>query len=290
MVVGGFVVGASAMAAVIGLHNVFGNDESAFLRGSNQSHDSSDTLLQGDQSVVSQSANTVSNQSKQVISNQMDSTAAPTAAPSGADSSPVPTYSPSQQPDTLFPTNLPTYDGEFPTEVPTKQDELNASYVSPNHSILRAKEVGVRLKLYWEEGYFWQERYEEKWWCMACPDGKCEKNDKMELNNCKKKNDRDATFVVTSPSNAGHQFRVTNTDLCLQKMGDRRAIKLKPCKTNTPLQLFIDYKPDEKFDLRPVEYTGRCLSNHHHPKAGETIYAETCKKAHRTDTGYWVAY
>ena len=125
---------------------------------------------------------------------------------------------------------------------------------------------------------------------MACPDGKCEKNDKMELSNCKKKNDRDATFVVTSPSNAGHQFRVTNTDLCLQKMGDRRAIKLKPCKMNESLQLFVDFKSDEKFDLRPVKYTNRCLSNHRHPKEGETIYAETCKKAHRTDTGYWVAY
>ena len=128
---------------------------------------------------------------------------------------------------------------------------------------------------------------------MACPDGKCERSDKMELRDCKKKSDRDATFVVTSYGSKGHQFRVANTNLCLQKMFDRRAIKLKPCKTNRKkaLQLFTDFKPDgEKFDLRPVLYTDRCLSNHHHPKGGETIYAETCKKAHRTDTGYWVAY
>ncbi len=47
---------------------------------------------------------------------------------------------------------------------------------------------------------------------------------------------------------------------------------------------------DEKFDLRPIGSKNRCLSNHHHPKGGETIYAETCYKAHRVDTGYWVAY
>ena len=134
-------------------------------------------------------------------------------------------------------------------------------------------------------------------WCMACPNGNCQKNDKMELINCQKKSSDDATFVVTSHggnSNAGHQFRVTNTNLCLMKMFDRKAIKLKPCKTSKSksfkLQLFEDFKTDEKFDLRPVEYTDRCLSNHHHPKAGEMIYAETCTKAHRTDTGYWVAY
>lgn len=27
-----------------------------------------------------------------------------------------------------------------------------------------------------------------------------------------------------------------------------------------------------------------------HPKAKEIIYAETCLKAHRPDTGYWVKY
>ena len=118
-------------------------------------------------------------------------------------------------------------------------------------------------------------------------------HDKIELRNCKKKSIHDATFVVTSYG-TGHEFRVANTNLCLQKMFHRMAIKLKFCKNNKSknkyLQLFTDFKADEKFDLRPIGYTDRCLSNHHHPKAGETIYAETCHKAHRVDTGYWVAY
>jgi len=116
---------------------------------------------------------------------------------------------------------------------------------------------------------------------MSCPDGECKLDDNIYLRNCKKKSDEDATFVVTSDG-TGHEFRVANTQLCLQKMFHRRAIKLRPCMGNTSmnrhLQLFADYKSDEKFDLRPVSYTDRCLSNHHHPKAGEEIYAETCHK------------
>ena len=74
-------------------------------------------------------------------------------------------------------------------------------------------------------------------------------------------------------------------------MGKRgRAIKLKPCKMNKASQLFLDFQSEGKFDLRPIAAPSRCLTNHHHPKAGETIYQETCKKAHRTKTGYWVAY
>ncbi|EJK69809.1 hypothetical protein THAOC_08895, partial [Thalassiosira oceanica] len=82
--------------------------------------------------------------------------------------------------------------------------------------------------------------------------------------------------------------RVTNTKLCLQKMRGR-SLRLKPCSKNK-LQQFKDYSLTEKFDLRPVRYSSRCLSQHHHPKQDEEVYAETCAKAHRHDTGYWIAY
>ena len=167
------------------------------------------------------------------------------------------------------------------------------SLVSYPYTTNRSIEVGVRLKLYWQTGYYWQENTEETWWCMSCPDGVCKLNDKLELRNCKRKSSDDAMFVVQSHGK-GHQYRVTGTDLCMMKMFSRRAIKLKTCTTKGkrfPLQLFDDFKANgEKFDLRPVKYTSRCLSNHHHPKAGEQIYAETCQKAHKTKTGYWVAY
>ena len=169
---------------------------------------------------------------------------------------------------------------------------LTSSFDLP---LLRSIEVGVRLKLYWQTGYYWQENTEETWWCMSCPDGFCKLNDKLELRNCKRKSSDDALFIVQSHGSAGHQYRVTGTNLCMMRMFSRRAIKLKTCATKKsrkfPLQLFTDFKADgNKFDLRPIKYTSRCLSNHHHPKAGEQIFAETCQKARKTKTGYWVAY
>jgi hypothetical protein len=41
---------------------------------------------------------------------------------------------------------------------------------------------GFRLRLYWEEGYNWQDSSGEKFWCMEC-DGNCEDGDKMRKSN-----------------------------------------------------------------------------------------------------------
>jgi len=38
---------------------------------------------------------------------------------------------------------------------------------------------GFRLKLFWREGYYWQESYKETFWCMNCSD--CKENDVMKL-------------------------------------------------------------------------------------------------------------
>ena len=128
MAVGGFVVGVSAMAAIIGLHDIFDNGESALLRGSDPSPGSSGA----------DSSNSESNHSSQVLSNEMISTATPTAAPSFiTNNSPVPTFSPTQHLETLIPTNLPTRDGEFPTKIPTTEGEQNTLGASARHSILR---------------------------------------------------------------------------------------------------------------------------------------------------------
>jgi len=187
MAVGGFVVGASAMAALLGLHDVLQRDESISLRGSPYYPDSTEAttssgapLLQGrvsnDEPAFESDLNfsqsgTNLTASTQAPSYNQGSTPSPTPSPS----SPYPTYEPTQKLDTLmptyqpstageFPTELPTALGQFPTELPTTQDnEVSALRVIPKNSFLRSKEVGVRLKLYWEEGYYWQERTDERW-------------------------------------------------------------------------------------------------------------------------------
>lgn len=66
----------------------------------------------------------------------------------------------------------------------------------------------------------------------------------------------------------GNQYRVAGANLCLQKRGGTR-IALRPC-SNSLHQLFKSTRGREgSFDLRPAKYNSRCLTNHHHPKAGE---------------------
>ena len=86
--------------------------------------------------------------------------------------------------------------------------------------------------------------------------------------NCKTKTEADAKFQVVSEKR-GNRYEVVGTNLCLQKLGRSRKIALKQCKRNMSLQQFQRSRSDDKFDLRPIRARGRCLTNHHHPKAGE---------------------
>ena len=324
--VGGFVFGASAVAAVIASYNLLrrsGEDTYSTLRGNMgvpNSKSGGDAVFVENHLDIQRTANVMSVPSTSsgvyeliapngtagtnVFSGDRNSNdvveliSAIEAATKQSEVSSAQSSSFSNQtiPSTsdevsVYPTYSPTSQGELPTFSPTQfnDDVLNTIPAK------RSKENGFRLKMYWEDGYYWQERTDERWWCMSCQeDGKCESGSKMELRNCKKKSDLDATFIATSHGTLGHQFRITNTNLCLTKMGRGRAIKLKKCwnprRKHFPLQLFKGFKQDEKFDLRPSGYLDRCLSNHHHPKAKEIVYAETCVKAHRPDTGYWVTY
>ena len=324
--VGGFVFGASAVAAVVASYNLLrrnGEDMSSTLRGNlgvPNSKSGGDAILVGNNSDIQRNANITSvpstsaevyeliakngttvrnplngdrnsNDVAELIS-AIEAATKLSEDVSAATSSLFNHTLPSAADEGyIYPTYSPTVQGELPTFSPTQfnDDLLNTI------PIKRSNENGFRLKLYWEDGYYWQERTDERWWCMSCQeDGKCKSGSKMELRNCQEKSDLDTTFIAMSYGTVGHQFRISNTNLCLTKMGRGRAIKLRKCwkpkRRHFPLQLFKGFKPDEKFDLRPSGYLDRCLSNHHHPKAKEIVYAETCVKAHRPDTGYWVTY
>ena len=147
MAIGGFVVGASSMAALLALHNA---DQSTSLRGKDvyitqDTFDidatSSASLLQGQLStnveepiaIVRPSGSNDYIPLSQSI--QVNGTLTPTQAPSIAVSSPIPTLVPTEIRPTSYPTYLPT--GDFPTELPTTQDELNSTGMLVSNSILR---------------------------------------------------------------------------------------------------------------------------------------------------------
>lgn len=95
----------------------------------------------------------------------------------------------------------------------------------------------------------------------------------------------------------GHQIQVINSNLCLERVGARE-IELRQCNASVERQRFLGFspggqgmelQPEGTFRRRGVEYE-RCVSQHHHPKQGERIYAEHCRKTRRTETSMWSTY
>ena len=149
--VGGFIVGASAMAALLALQNATqGQDQSTSLRGKGVyipqdttigiDATASASLLQGQpatnveepMAIVRPSGSNDYIPLSQTI--QVNGTLAPTQAPSVI--SPIPTLVPTEQRPTSYPTYLPS-SVDFPTEVPTTLDELNSTGMVFSNSILR---------------------------------------------------------------------------------------------------------------------------------------------------------
>lgn len=96
----------------------------------------------------------------------------------------------------------------------------------------------------------------------------------------------------------GDQIQVHNSNLCLERVGGR-SILLKQCNASVTNQRFLGFKSGgQAMELLPlpgtimrngVEFV-RCLTQHHHPRQGERIYAEDCIKARKSDTNMWSTY
>lgn len=146
-----------------------------------------------------------------------------------------------------------------------------------------------RLKLYWEEGYRWQNETFEREWCMmydydgypgtglcwyGTKDGKCDRK-QVYVALCVDEPRMWFTFVnVTNPyrSQPLEEFLIMTGDgtRCFQRHD--REIFLRDCQPNNPLQRFFALNGDfygEKFEISQVGYTHQCVTNDHHPKSGK---------------------
>ena len=101
----------------------------------------------------------------------------------------------------------------------------------------------------------------------------------------------------------GQQLSIHNstatTDLCIQAGDDvsfpregNGSLLLKPCDSTLGSQRFFGGRPTgTAFELLPLTgNSAQCLSNHHHPRQEEQIYAQDCHLARIPDTSYWCAF
>jgi hypothetical protein len=154
-----------------------------------------------------------------------------------------------------------------------------------------------RLKLYWEQGYFWQEESFERRWCASynyrrsyCWYGRdrddCEE-DQMYIDTC---GDYDQSFEFLDVGNSEVLIAtVLGSRRCWQRSGNTQ-IYLRPCNSGETNQRWIAQNGgfnNFRFEISPVGATNRCVTNDHHPKAREVVELHSCTGARNSDTSFW---
>ena len=195
----------------------------------------------------------------------------PTAKPTTM--APTASNQPSMRPSAV-PSALPT-SSLYPTTSP-------APTASPSSSPTVAPLEGVRIKLYWEEGYTWQDETIERKWCMINEyrgfpgTGKCWHGirtepchqDMVYVSRCE--SDKRQRFNII-PMSGGTQYllsvyreetaRNLDEQQCFERSGYE--IILKPCNAMNPLQRF--WLPrgalfQKRFELSPITLANHCLT------------------------------
>ena len=132
------------------------------------------------------------------------------------------------------------------------------------------------LKLYWERGYKWQGETTERKWCMEAS------GLNVKIQECDN-NERDQVWFEEKG-----QIKTGDGSLCLTRVR-RKYVRLIRC-TGSSSQKWGGFKSKGPFEPRPKGVKSKCLTQHHHPRAGETVFLQSCGKARKSDTSKWNTY
>jgi hypothetical protein len=199
-----------------------------------------------------------------------------------------------------------------PTATPTKEP-TDAPSQAPSWGPRVSQDF--QLRLHWESSYFWQETFEETWWCMECAScdgytigdgweadcetpgpgpGSCREGQSVWIRECKDKR-RFYSFVIISNYNSGDQIKVHDTNLCLSTVRNKY-LELRNCDNKLSNQLFAPIYDIGKFELRPYDQRllslkqAKCLSQLHHPKDKEVVGLHQCETNYNHETNFWEEY
>ncbi|CAJ1937996.1 unnamed protein product [Cylindrotheca closterium] len=232
----------------------------------------------------------------------------------------APTPSPTQAPTLSwreFPTHPPASFSNDESEDNGRPNDDNGDYIEPPRD-----PNAVRLKLYWQQGYYWQEETFERKWCMRCENNlDCQAGEKLFLGDCANNWQTTAYFdlisyrdhefvqiqVISANGNEkkgrqrrGRNGRSSSSELCVERSAGRH-VTLQRCHADAkeeqlwkaPQGSFRDIrKRNNRFELSQSLFGGMnyCLTNHHHPKYGEPLEMYTCNEARRDETSFWNTY
>ena len=151
-----------------------------------------------------------------------------------------------------------------------------------------------RLKLFYEEGYKWQEKdYEYAKFCVQCFGGRCDEGEDIRVTKCDGENTK---FQFINQDDKETQLYIPADDKCLEARPGEKNWRVEKCDITNVSQRFWA-GPDgnfngERFELRPLSVTTLdvCMTQRHHPKDDEIVFQETCETARNDRTSYWNKY
>jgi uncharacterized membrane protein YgcG len=159
--------------------------------------------------------------------------------------------------------------------------EVIGEAVGPAVGIHRELQSTVfTLKIYWQEGYCWQNEWDERRWCLECQGSSCREDDYLLIDDCSSSSKQ--KFVYEG----GRLKPFTSQDLCWERTR-RNAHQLKKCSSSSK-QIINGIKFDGTFEMHPDGYPDDCLTNHHDPKSGEVIRGQSCSMARNDKTSLWI--
>ena len=143
-----------------------------------------------------------------------------------------------------------------------------------NHANRNLESLNVfQIKMYWEEGYCWQEEWRERRWCLECEGKSCDEDDYIWLQECSSSSQQKFVYEPVAGSGGGKIKPYSSQNLCWTRT---RAIhhQLKPCGDNytdsdgRDIQVLIGFTFDSEFELHPNGYhddsnpnTFKCMIN-----------------------------
>ncbi len=143
-----------------------------------------------------------------------------------------------------------------------------------------------KLKMYWEEGYFWQEERFERKWCMRCRGGSCSTGEKLYIEECDDSGVEKFDFDYVS--NDEVLIKINGSNNCLERAG--RDIFVRSCDSGKSLQRWWAKTGDfdeSRFEISQLGATNLCVTQRHHPKPDEEVELEPCTQARESDTSFW---
>ena len=146
-----------------------------------------------------------------------------------------------------------------------------------------------RVKMYWQEGYCWQEEWEEREWCLECQGAsECRDGDYLWIKECDDDPQQKFIYESVSGTGGGRLKPHERQDLCWERTRDN-ARQLKPCSSDAN-QIIKGIKYDGPFEMVPygAARENDCLTQSHHPKNEEIVRGELCEIARNDKTSEWI--